>query len=272
MTRPVITLTTDFGHGPFVGVMKGVVLGICREAALVDICHTIAPQDVRAGALAVEQAMTAFPPGTVHLCVVDPGVGSSRRAMAVRAMDMFFVGPDNGLLSAPLLADAKAEAWALENQAFFRRPVSATFHGRDIFAPCAARLACGLAPEELGPMISDPVLLAWPKARRTAEVISGEVIGVDSFGNLASNIPAEMLHGFLAGQPGEVTLHLPGQTITIGQISHTYGAAERGRYVAVVSSDGRLELSLNGGSLAGRISALSSDPRGLRVTVKHRQD
>ena len=121
-------------------------------------------------------------------------------------------------------------------------------------------------------MISDPVLLAWPKASLTAEGIRGEIIGVDAFGNLASNIPAEMLYGFLAGRPGEAALHLPGQTISFGPISPAYGAAEKGRPVAVINSDGRLELSLNGGSLAGRISSLSADPRGLRVTVKHRQD
>lgn len=272
MNRPVITLTTDFGHGPFAGIMKGVMLGLCPDALFIDICHTVAPQDIMAGALVLEQAMGAFEPGTVHLAVVDPGVGTSRRPIAVKALGMYFVGPDNGLFSTPLTADPEAQVWLLENDKYFRKPVSATFHGRDVFSPCAARLARGLEPSEFGPLISDPVILAIPKARQTATEISGEIIAVDDFGNLASNITADMLEEVLAGMVPEVVLHLPGETLIVSPISKSYCTVTAGGVLAVINSMGRLELGLNHGSLAGHIIDKAADPRGLRVTVKPCQD
>ncbi|HET8575537.1 MAG TPA: SAM-dependent chlorinase/fluorinase, partial [Methylomirabilota bacterium] len=151
MSAPIITLTTDFGsRDPFVGVMKGVILGICPAARLVDLSHEVSPQDVLEGALMLESSARFFPPGTIHLAVVDPGVGSRRRGLAVSAAGQCFVGPDNGLFTATL-EEPGWVAVSLENPAYRLTQVSGTFHGRDIFAPAAAHLACGVALERLGP-------------------------------------------------------------------------------------------------------------------------
>lgn len=272
MNRPVITLTTDFGSGPFSGIMKGVILGICPEATLVDICHTVPPQDIRAGALVVEQALSVFTPGTVHLCVVDPGVGTSRKAVAVSAMGMNFIGPDNGLLSAPILSDPKAKVWSLDNRQYFREPVSATFHGRDIFAPCAAHVAMGTDPAKLGKPLADPRLLDMTKAKLTGDKIRGKIISVDSFGNLTSNIQQGALRQLGPLAELEITLHLPDEAMVIKGVNRVYGQAAPGKNLAVIDSMGRLELSVNQGSMSRRLAGRGVDPGGLTISVKRQGD
>ncbi|PYM36464.1 MAG: hypothetical protein DME17_10090, partial [Candidatus Rokuibacteriota bacterium] len=186
--RGIITLTTDFGRrDPWVGAMKGVILAVTRDVDLVDLTHEIAPHDVLEGALALEAAAPFFPAGTVHLAVVDPGVGGARRALVVARDEQRFVGPDNGLFT-PFLLTAGWRAFEL-SASEFRLPVaSRTFHGRDVFAPAAAHLALGIPPERFGVAVTDPVRLPWPASRAVADGVAGEVVHVDWFGNLVTSI------------------------------------------------------------------------------------
>jgi S-adenosylmethionine hydrolase len=264
MSQPIITLTTDFGPSPFPGLMKGVMLGICPQASLVDLSHAVSAQDVRAGALVIEQALKVFPPGTVHLGVVDPGVGTARRPIAVAALDMFFVGPDNGLFTPALMADEDAKIYELASAGLFRQPVCASFHGRDVFSPVAAHLAGGLDPAELGPLVSDPVLLTWPQPREEDGVLSGAVLSADSFGNLDTNLTRALVEDFLVGRRAEVRL---GSMRVIG-VQHTYGMADNGQPLALYNSMDRLELAINHGSLYARIAPDRGSAFGLAVEVR----
>jgi len=193
--RAIITLTTDFGRrDPWVGVMKGVILAVTRDVDLVDLTHEIAPHDVLEGALSLEAAVPFFPAGTVHLAVVDPGVGGARRALVVARDEQRFVGPDNGLFT-PFLLTAGWRAFEL-SASEFRLPVaSRTFHGRDVFAPAAAHLALGIPPERFGVAVTDPVRLPWPASRAVADGVAGEVVHVDWFGNLVTSIGADLREG-----------------------------------------------------------------------------
>src|SRR5262245_58464684 len=192
-TGRIVTLTTDFGlRDPFVGIMKGVILGICREATLIDLTHEIAPFDIREAAVALESAWRFFPIGTIHLAVVDPGVGGGRRALALEAGGHYFVGPDNGLFSFALMRD-NWSAVSIEAPVYRRSEVSRTFHGRDIFAPAAGQLATGVLLDHLGPRITDPIQFRLPRCRRTGDEIVGEVLGTDRFGNLLTSVAADML-------------------------------------------------------------------------------
>ncbi len=263
---PLITLTSDFGAGPFVGLMKGVILGIYPQVRLVDLCHDIPPQDVRAGALVLEQALGVFPSGSVHLAVVDPGVGTERRPLVVEALDMLFVGPDNGLFTPVLLADPSARAYVLDKPRYHRQPVSATFHGRDIFAPVAAHLTWGISPEELGSYIGDPIRLDWPRPYRREEILLGHVLGVDRFGNLQTNLSRWEVEAFLAGRPAEIQ----SAGLVIEGLSQSYGQAEPGAALALFNSLDRLELAVNRGSALVRAGLASADLFGLEVRVRTR--
>lgn len=176
MPSPIVTFTSDFGQQDwFVGVVHGVVHGLAPGARLVDLTHEIPPGSIERAAFVIEAAAPDFPPGTVHLAVVDPGVGTARRALAVRARDQWFVGPDNGILEWAL-ADPHAEAHALTEARFFRQPVSRTFHGRDVFAPVAAHLARGVAIDRFGPRIADPLRLRRPPPRAADGEIEGRIM------------------------------------------------------------------------------------------------
>lgn len=263
MKRPIITLTTDFGDGPFAGIMKGVILGLAPQAALVDLCHAVPPQDVRAGALVLEQALGVFPPGAVHLAVVDPGVGSSRRPICVSALGMHFVGPDNGLLTPALTADPQARVRLLAESKYFRNPVSDTFHGRDIFAPAAAHLAGGLDPARLGPLLDDPKLLEQPRPREEDGLLRGAALGADRFGNLTTNLDRQRVEAFLAGRACLVRLG----DLTISGLSRTYAEVAAEEPLALFDSLGRLELALNQGSLCARLGLQPGGVFGLEVEV-----
>lgn len=187
----IISLTTDFGLADgYAGIMKGVILGIAPHACVVDLTHDIEPQNVRQAIHILTRATPYFPPGTIHLAVVDPGVGSHRRPLLVTTERASYVGPDNGIFS-QALAQPGAQAWVLDQPRYWLPQISQTFHGRDIFAPIAARLANGIQPERLAHRINDPVCLALAKPVQHSDGhISGEIIYVDHFGNLISNIPA----------------------------------------------------------------------------------
>jgi S-adenosylmethionine hydrolase len=256
----VITLTTDFGlRDPFVGIMKGVVLSICPSARLVDLTHEIAPQDILGGSLALEAATPFFPPGTVHLAVVDPGVGTARRAIAVRAGGAYLVGPDNGLFSFAL-EEAGWTAVSLTAPQYRLAEVSRTFHGRDIFAPAAAHLAAGVPLERLGPAVSDPEHLRRPGCRLADGELVGEVLDADRFGNLITSIPAARL----AEIPGAalVEVEVAGRRVR-GPVG-AYAEVREGEPAIIVGSTGRLEIFVRGGRAVDRLSA----GRGTVVRVR----
>lgn len=259
---PIITLTTDFGtRDPFVGAMKGVILQIAPDARLVDLTHEIAPHDVLEGALALEAAAGFFPPGTVHLAVVDPGVGSSRRPLAVAAQGQFFVGPDNGLFTFALAGQGWS-AVCLEVAAYRLPRVSRTFHGRDVFAPAAAHLALGTPLPNFGRAVTDPVLIPWPRARWEGEALVGEVVHADRFGNLVTSVRAADLEGL--GPPESLVVEVEGKEV--GCVVGCYADLPLGGAGALVGSSDRLEISVREGSAVAKTGAA----RGSRVSVRKR--
>jgi S-adenosylmethionine hydrolase len=244
---PIITLTTDFGlHDPFVGIMKGVILSICPSARLVDLTHDVEPQNILGGSLALEAGWPYFPEGTVHLAVVDPGVGSARRALAVRTRGHYLVGPDNGLLT-PALMDAGWRAVALTAPEYRLAEVSRTFHGRDVFAPAAAYLAAGVPLERLGPAVTDPVRRPIPRSRLEAGALIGEVLAVDRFGNLLTSIEAAQLVGLASDQPAAVPVIVEIADQAVAGPVEAYADGADGRPTAIVGSTGRVEIFVRGG-------------------------
>jgi S-adenosylmethionine hydrolase len=245
----IITLTTDFGlTGGYAGILKGVILGIAPDARLVDLSHAIAPQNVREAAYVLAAAAPYFPPATVHLAVVDPGVGSARRGLLIATPAAYYVGPDNGLFTAALTQPGTT-AYTLDRPAYWRSPVSQTFHGRDIFAPVAAHLAAGMPPSALGSPMTDPVRLEWPRAQRpTPGTIAGEVAYIDHFGNLITNIPGAWLDGDPASWQCQIG-HL-----SVGGLRAAYADVALGDLLAIVSSGGTLEIAVREGSAAGRLA------------------
>lgn len=260
---PIITLTTDFGtRDPFVGVVKGVILGIARDVHLVDLTHDIAPHHVLEGALALEAAVGFFPPGTIHLAVVDPGVGSARRPLAVAAQGQLFVGPDNGLFSFLLAADQKWSAVCLEAAAYRLPTLSRTFHGRDVFAPAAAFLALGTPLQSFGSPVTDPLLIPWPTAIRQGEALAGEVVHADRFGNLVTSVRARDLGAL--GPVETLVVQIEGKEM--GGIVGCYGDLLPGAMGALIGSTNRLEISVREGSALAATGAT----RGARIRVRKR--
>lgn len=257
----IITLLTDFGtRDEYVGVVKGVILGIHPQAAIVDISHHIAPQDIVQAADMLKSAYGWFPRGTVHLAVVDPGVGSRRAIIAAQYAGYTFVAPDNGLLNV-LWEDGRPQTLVrVENSRFFLHPVGMTFHGRDIFAPVAAHLSLGIPLNALGPAV-DPSSLAAVDVRRAVwdrqrDQIIGNVTGSDRFGNLLTNIDASLIDRFLGHHQGSTAIVRLGETRIEG-IKSTYAQCPGGELMALVGSRNRLEIAVNGGSAAQRYQPAS---------------
>jgi S-adenosyl-L-methionine hydrolase (adenosine-forming) len=237
----IITLTTDFGPGSrYVAAMKGVILSINPRVQLVDLSHAIPHQDIRAGAIVLAETARWFPPETIHVAVVDPGVGSSRRVVYARIGSQHFVAPDNGLLSRLALLEAPSKIACINEPRFWLHDVSPTFHGRDIMAPIAARLSLGLSPDELGEPLDQLFNLPWPEVQQVPNRIDGEVIEIDSFGNLITNITRDMLHGV---PTGEVVVVSCDEHETHG-IYATYSDQPPMTFMAHVGSTGRLELAI----------------------------
>lgn len=261
-TAPIITLTTDFGtRDPFVGAMKGVILGIAPGARLVDLTHEVAPHDVVEGALALEAAVGFFPLGTIHLAVVDPGVGSARRPLVIHARGQYFVGPDNGLFSF-LLGVVGWTAVCLEAPAYRLPRVSRTFHGRDVFAPAAAYLALGIPLGSFGPPVTDPVLIPWPTARRQGDALVGEVVHADRFGNLVTSVRPTDLEAL--GPVEALVVEVEGKEV--GGIVGCFADLPAGGAGALVGGSDRLEIAVREGSAAASTGAR----RGSRVSVRKR--
>lgn len=238
---PLITLTTDFGVGsPYVAAMKAVVLSINPAARLVDLTHAIPPQDVRQGAIALADVAPLFPAGTIHVAVVDPGVGTSRAIVYAEIGPQRFVCPDNGLLSRLAESQAPSRIRAITEKQWFRQPVAPTFHGRDVMAPVAAHLSLGLDPERLGP--PHPLLAAiqWPGAVKVANRIDGEVTSTDSFGNLVTNITREML----AGVPTDESVGVVCDEHETRGIFTAYADQPPMTLIALIGSNDCLELAI----------------------------
>jgi S-adenosylmethionine hydrolase len=253
----IITLTTDFGlRDGFAGILKGVIYGIAPQVKIVDITHAIEPQNVRAGALTLARAVPFFPAGTIHIYVVDPGVGTGRRPLAARLGEQTFVGPDNGLLT-PLIEAAEqneqpVEFVHLNNPKYWLPKVSRTFHGRDIFAPAGAHLASGVLLSALGPRLSDPVRIELPRPEKTDHGWNAHVAAIDVFGNLATDLPASALQGRT-----QVVVRLLGAAVD--RITESYGHKQPGDLVALVDSAGYLEIAVVNGSAARKLGAKVGD-------------
>jgi S-adenosylmethionine hydrolase len=265
MARPVIALLTDFGtRDAYVGAMKGVILDLCAEATLVDLSHDVPPHDVRAGARVLAACVPFYPAGTIFVAVVDPGVGSARRAIAAEAGAFRFVGPDNGVLSAALDLTPPKRLVELTDRRFQRPTVSRTFEGRDRFAPAAAHLARGVGIASLGRAVHEYERLEWPAPHVTADAVDGAVEVVDRFGNLISNLSRTAVETLMA--TGPVDIHLGDAAVP--RLVATYAEAAAGEVCALFGSTDRLEIAVTGGSAAAHFGA----GPGSRVAVRRRSD
>jgi len=262
MRQPLITLTTDFGlRGHFAGAMKGVILCIEPHARIVDISHEVAPYAIAEGAFALAQAYRWFPAGTIHVAVVDPGVGTPRRPLLVQAAGQYFVAPDNGLLSM-MYAREKHGVRAVSAEKFFLKPVSRTFHGRDVFAPVAAHLARGVKPPQFGKLISDYLRSGFGMPVQTSErTWEGAVLVVDRFGNLITNFPVEEFRAILAGR-FEVAVGAG----RIRRCASSYEAGGEGELFLIEGSSGYLEIASRQAS-AAQLANCAAEAK-VRLTVE----
>jgi S-adenosylmethionine hydrolase len=246
-SRRVVTLTTDFGmQDGNVAVMKGVILGLNPDVTIVDLTHDIPPQSVASAAYVLRRAYGFFPLGTIHVVVVDPGVGTDRRPIALKTASALFVAPDNGVLSYVLAdqapTDQPPDLVHLTNAQYWLPDVSNVFHGRDIFSPVAAHLSLGLPLSDLGPPIDDPVTLPPPRFEKTPGKIAGQVMHIDHFGNLLTNIPASDLM-----ELGErITTRIG--TMSIADLTRTFGHGRPGDPIAYMDSSGHLAIAVVNGS------------------------
>lgn len=262
MSRPIITLLTDFGSSDhYVGAMKGVLLGIAPDAQLVDITHDVAPYAITESAFTLSRAWTCFPPGTVHLVVVDPGVGSARRPILVEASGHHFVAPDNGVLTMLYESVPAHEVREITAARFFRQPVSQTFHGRDIFSPVAAHLAAGAAPAEFGDAIQDYVRLPFAKPLAGGEKTwVGTILKIDRFGNIITNFDSRNWE-HLAERHFEMRIGWR----TVSSLAASYAEMPPGELFAIAGSSGLLEISANQASAAQIVHARAGDAVELRL-------
>jgi S-adenosylmethionine hydrolase len=259
MANPIITLTTDFGRADtYVAQMKGVILSINPAATIVDVTHEIPPQHIVRGSMALGEMWQSFPPGTIHVAVIDPGVGTSRGILGAKCDDRLFVLPNNGLLSHVLTNSPPDEVVELQNQTYWQASISPTFHGRDIMAPVAAHLSLGVRLSELGPFARDVQLLEFPSPQAEERRLTGQIIGIDGFGNLITNI--EMVHVEQIGTAEFVVCCHPQQ---VDGISEIYGQHPSGRLIALIGSQGHLELAIVNGNAAVQLGAKISDPIAL---------
>lgn len=265
--QPVITLTTDFGLAdPYVASIKGVILSLSPQAVIVDVSHAVRPQRIEQGAFLLEASLPYFPPDSIHIAVVDPGVGSQRRAIALRTASGTFIGPDNGVLSAALPDEIRSQTGeagrrvslpegssgvALTDPRYHRQPVSDTFHGRDIFAPAAGHLCLGVPLSDLGEPVDDVVVLPPFRARREADGSrKGRIVHIDVFGNLITDMRGEDV-----ASP-QLTMEVRGRQIA--GLQRTYASGQS--LAVLVGSSGFLEIALSGGSAAAELGVDMGEP------------
>lgn len=263
--RP-IALMTDFGYkDPFVGIMKSIILTIAPQVSILDLCHEIDPGDLQSAAFALYMAFPYLPEDAILVAVVDPGVGTDRMGIATELGRRIFVGPDNGLLSWIVSRYPPSSIVNLTNDRFFLKPVSKTFHARDIFAPVAAHLSKGALLSEFGPSVDALTTFPLPQVAVDVQSIRGEVVYVDRFGNLVTNIEREVFDNWLATH-GNCNVVINLGSVEIQGISSTYGEAQAGHAVAVFGSSGFLEIAVACGSAAKTFTATP----GALVYVYHR--
>jgi S-adenosylmethionine hydrolase len=282
--RPIITLLTDFGEADaFVGIMKGVILSILPQAQLVDLTHQIPPQDIKQAAYILTTAVPFFPEGTVHLVVVDPGVGSDRHPIAVETSRARFVAPDNGVLSYALAQAGDYRVVELANPAFHLPQVSSTFHGRDIFSPAAAKLASGIPLDEFGPPVDSPVMIEPPRLKVKTDRIEAEVLNVDNFGNLRTSIHTltweddatlilrpifgSLPEGAPVARFDAKSTHVSVRGRRIEGVSLTFSAVQPHQPLAYVGSEGGLEIAVNRGNAARELGVKPGD----KITLHYQQ-
>ena len=281
MSDPPIVLATDFGLADaYVGMMRGVIFSINPQVAVIDLTHGVGPQDVRHGAVALADAHTYFPDGSIFVAVVDPGVGTGRPAILLETPHHRFVAPDNGLLtlvcrrydpafgqseaSGPTATPNGCQAWRLTNPAYWRHPVSATFHGRDVFAPAAAHLSTGVAPDALGDPTTSITALSLLTPRPEGNAVRGQIIFADAFGNLVSDITADILTDMgVPGRESEAVVSIAGQSIA--GLSRTFHDPPGGGLKALLGSHGRLEVALVDGNAGAVLGVGSGTKIALRI-------
>ena len=260
MRNRIITLLTDFGtNDHYVASMKGIILGINPHCTLVDITHHVSPQDIEGAAFILANAYAFFPRGTIHLAVVDPGVGGPRRPILFVTRDYFFVGPDNGLFTIALRREKVRQAVVLRKERFFLTDVSITFHGRDLFAPVAGHLSMGINPARFGEKAAVWEELSFRKSLIVGGKLVGEIFYIDTFGNLISNIDQEQVFGFSKGQPFIVQI---GKNRIEG-LKKGYGEGKKNELITLVGSGGFLEISVREGSAQKKLRV----KKGNRIEV-----
>lgn len=261
MPSPILTLTTDFGTSDhYVGAMKGVILGICPRAQIVDITHEVSPYEITEGAYLIAQAWRTFPKKTVHVVVVDPGVGTARRPILVEAAGQYFIAPDNGVLSM-IYQREPAKVRLISNEKYFRHPVSRTFHGRDIFSPVAAHLASGVTPAQFGKRIENYLRPVFQKPQRAGKrTWVGQILKIDHFGNVITNFHVEDFPGL---ENQAVTFSVGPYPVTV--IARNYAETGTGEVFAIVGSSGYYEISVSQASAAKRIGCVVGGPVELLI-------
>jgi S-adenosylmethionine hydrolase len=261
--KQLVTLITDFGSNDYyVGVMKGVILGINPEAVIVDVCHHVASYDVFDAAFTLLQSYRYFPSDTIHMVIVDPGVGTARRPLLARTIDQKFIAPDNGVLSLVYEREENIEVRHITSEHYFLSPISQTFQGRDIFAPCAGWLSKGVEVDKFGEPITDYAKFTPPKAKRVDEqLVKGVALRVDKFGNIVTNISPEDVPQLFTENPPPFRILINQQEVT--KLNSTFAAGKPSEVFAIVGSTGYIEICTNRGSAAKTLNAT----RGMEVGV-----
>jgi len=264
----IITLITDFGlSDPYVAMMKGVILSINPAAKLIDISHKISPGSILQGASLIQETFPFFPRGTVHVAVIDPGVGSNRRPIAIQSEGHFFIGPDNGLFWPTINGQKEVKIIHLTESRYFLDHVTYTFHGRDVFAPVAAHLSLGIDMEKMGPELDDPFHLNLPKPKKREGILYGQVIRLDNFGNLITNIHYEELQGFLKSSQAIIEVG----KLVIKKVSKTYSDTSEGEPLALINSSNWLEIAVNLGRASEYLGMDSGEIIGMQVKINRRK-
>ena len=267
----IITLTTDFGiRDTYVGIMKGVILVINPNVQVVDLTHAIPPQDIYEAAFSIYAAHSYFPRGTIHVIVVDPGVGSDRRAIVCQTDNAFFVCPDNGVLSYLLQsteneARPPVNAVEIQNKAYYLPEVSNTFHGRDIFAPIAAHLSLGIPLEDIGPPVQTLVQLPIQAPELSGNTLTGQIVKIDRFGNAITNISESAIAGLESASTGEISAYeIRIGSIRLNRFNRVYAESGVGKPLAIIGSSGLLEIAINSGNAKESLGLKWGDPVVIR--------
>jgi S-adenosylmethionine hydrolase len=266
----IVTLLSDFGsRDQYVSEMKGTIITLCPSASVVDISHEIEKYNIRMGAFILAAASRYFPAGAIHVAVVDPGVGGQRRGLLIETRKAVYIGSDNGILMPAVLRDGIKEAYSIENQRFMRSPVSSTFHGRDVFAYTAGKIACGADPSEVGPRISDMVSATFAEAVASHDRIRCEVLVTDSFGNIVTTAGEKHLGVAGVEVGGMIAMRAKGRLCNLNVV-RSYSDAAEGRAVLLVGSHGLLEVAINKGNAAKRFRVGPGDKLILMSGRGHR--